>query len=168
MAIPYANIVVQREPGQEGIVKKSMRNVMVTVEELEALRQAAQERDALRGELRVVTVERDLLKERVQAYLHKLYAARSEARSTGQKDLFFNEAEALAPIASTEPAREDDPGVEVACHRRKKRGGRKPRATSCVTSCPNPSAFARMTAACWSRLAPRSANSSTSFPSRYG
>jgi transposase len=113
-----------------------MQNVMITVEELEALRQAAQERDALRkvenecsalrGELRVVTVERDLLKERVQAYLHKLYAARSEARSTGQKDLFFNEAEALAPTTSTGPAREEEPGVEVAGHRRKKRGGRKP------------------------------------------
>lgn len=103
-----------------------MQNVMVAVEELQALRQAAQERDALRGELRVVTVERDLLKERVQAYLRKLYAARSEARSTGQKDLFFNEAEALVPAASAEPAKEDEPGVEVASHRRKKRGGRKP------------------------------------------
>ena len=113
-----------------------MQNVVITVEELEALRQAAQERDALhtvakecdalRSELRVVTVERDLLKERVQAYLHKLYAARSEARSTGQKDLFFNEAEALAPTPSTEPAREDEPGVEGAGHRRKKRGCRKP------------------------------------------
>jgi transposase len=113
-----------------------MQNVMVTVEELEALRQAAQERDALRtvakecdalrGQLRVVTVERDLLKERVQAYLHKLYAARSEARSAGQKDLFFNEAEALAPAASAEPAKEDEPGVKVAGHQRKKRGGRKP------------------------------------------
>lgn len=113
-----------------------MQNVMVTIEELEALRQAAQERDALRtiakeyealrGELRVVTVERDLLKERVQAYLHKLYAARSEARSAGQKDLFFNEAEALAPTTSTEPAREEEPGVEVSGHQRKKRGVRKP------------------------------------------
>lgn len=118
------------------MVKKLMQNVVVTVDELEALRQAAKERDALlavekecvalRGELRVVTVERDLLKERVQAYLHKLYAARSEARSTGQKDLFFNEAEALAPTTSTEPAKEDEAGVEVAGHRRKKRGCRKP------------------------------------------
>jgi transposase len=113
-----------------------MQNVVVTVEEWDALRQAATERDALlevekecdalRGELRVVTVERDLLKERVQAYLHQLYAARSEARSTGQKDLFFNEAEALVPPASTEPAKEDESGVEVAGHQRKKRGGRKP------------------------------------------
>ena len=95
---------------------------MVTVEELEALRQAAQERDALRGELRIVTVERDLLKERVQAHLHTLYAARSEVRSAGQKDLFLNEAEALAPTASTEPAKEEEPGVEVAGHRRKRIG----------------------------------------------
>lgn len=126
MAILCAITVAQREPGWLQVVKKFMQNVVVTVEELEALRQAAQERDALRGELRVVTVERDLLKERVQAYLHKLYAARSEARSAGQKDLFFNEAEALAPAASTEPAKEDEPGVEVASHQRKKRGGRKP------------------------------------------
>lgn len=89
-----------------------MQNVMITVEE----------RDALRGELRVVTVERDWLKERVQAYLHKLYAARSAV----QKNLFFNEAEVLATTTSTEPAKEDEPGVEVAGHRRKNRGGRKP------------------------------------------
>lgn len=119
-------IAARGEPGRLPIVKKSMKNVMVTVEELEALRQAAQERDALRGELRIVTVERDLLKGRVQAYLHKLYAARSEACSAGQKDLFFNEAEALAPTTSTEPAREEEPGVEVAGHQRKKRGVRKP------------------------------------------
>jgi transposase len=126
VATPYANIVAWREPGRRRIVKKSMQNVMITAEELEALRQAAQERDALRGELRVVTLERDLLKERVQAYLHKLYAARSEARSAGQKDMFFNEAEALAPTTSTEPAREEEAGVEVAGHQRKKRGVRKP------------------------------------------
>ncbi len=49
-----------------------------------------------------------------------------EVRSAGQKDLFFNEAEVLAPTASAVPAKEDEPGVEVAGHRRKKRGGRKP------------------------------------------
>jgi transposase len=106
--------------------------VTINAEELHALRQAAQERDALlaqhetlRGELRVVTVERDLLAERLKAYLRKLFAASSEARGTEQKDLFLNEAEALAPTAATAPAQEDTPGIEVAGHTRKKRG-RKP------------------------------------------
>ncbi len=110
--------------------------VTINAEELHALRQAAQERDALlaqhetlRGELRVVTVERDLLQERLKAYLRKLFAASSEARGTEQKDLFLNEAEALAPTAATAPAQEDaqedTPGIEVAGHTRKKRG-RKP------------------------------------------
>lgn len=100
-----------------------MPNVTISAEELQMLRQAAAERDALRGELRVVTVERDLLKERVKAFLRQLFAARSEARGTEQKDLFFNEAEVEAPTTAAEPAQED--GVEVAGHTRKQRG-RKP------------------------------------------
>ena len=46
------------------------------------------ERDALRGELKVVKVERDLLKEKLNAFLRKLFAAKSEARGNGQSDLF--------------------------------------------------------------------------------
>ncbi|RWA48678.1 hypothetical protein AU476_21565 [Cupriavidus sp. UYMSc13B] len=44
--------------------------------------------------LRVVTVERDLLKEQLKAFQRKLFAAKSEARGSEQKDLFLNEAEA--------------------------------------------------------------------------
>jgi transposase len=87
----------------------------------EALQQLTQEHQSVRDELRVVRTERDLLKERLQASLRKLYAARSEARGgSEQKDLFFNEAEALAP-----PPAPEQPGVAVAAHRRVKRG-RKP------------------------------------------
>lgn len=83
------------------------------------------ERDQLRGEVRVLKVERDLLQERLKAFLHKLFAAKSEARGTHQRDLFLNEAEALAPTAQTYPAQEEEVGTMVATHTRKKRG-RKP------------------------------------------
>ncbi|WP_445369450.1 IS66 family transposase [Methylomonas sp. BW4-1] len=84
------------------------------------------EQQRLTQQLRLVTVERDLLKERVDAFLHKLYAAKSEARANpAQRDLFLNEAEALAPNG-TPAAEESTPEtVEVAGHNRKKRG-RKP------------------------------------------
>lgn len=84
------------------------------------------EQQRLASQLRLVTVERDLLKERVDAFLHRLYAAKSEARANpAQRDLFLNEAEALAPNG-TPVAEESTPEtVEVAGHNRKKRG-RKP------------------------------------------
>jgi transposase len=93
---------------------------------VEALRS---ERDAARaalltleGELRRLRIERDLLHAQLQAAKHKLFAAKSEARGTEQRDLFLNEAEALA----TAPTRESEPdAVEVGAHRRTKRG-RKP------------------------------------------
>lgn len=99
-----------------------MPNVPLTADEFQAL---IAERDALRGELKVVKVERDLLKEKLNAYLRKLFVARTEARTGGQSEL-FNEAEALAATAvelATEEA--PDEGIEVAGHTRKKRG-RKP------------------------------------------
>ena len=100
-----------------------MQNITLTTEEFNAL---ITERDALRGELKVVTVERDLLQERLKAFLNKLFAARSEARGTHQQDLFLNEAEALAPTADTAAAKEDAAAsIEVAGHQRKRRG-RKP------------------------------------------
>lgn len=102
-----------------------MSTVTISAEELQMLRKAAAERDALRGELRVVTVERDLLKERVKAFLRQLFAARSEARGSEQKDLFFNEAEVEAPTVAVLPAQEEAVGVEVTGHTRVKRG-RKP------------------------------------------
>ncbi len=101
-----------------------MQNITITAEELNAL---VTERDALRSELQVVKVERDLLQERLKAFLRKLFAAKSEARGTDQQDLFLNEAEALAPTPDTPAAQEDqaDESIEVAGHQRKKRG-RKP------------------------------------------
>ena len=101
-----------------------MQNMTITTEEFNAL---IAERDALRGELQVVKVERDLLQERLKAFLHQLFAARSEARGTDQRDMFLNEAEALAPTSEAPVAQEGEPddGIEVAGHTRKKRG-RKP------------------------------------------
>jgi transposase len=84
------------------------------------------EQQRLANQLRLVTVERDLLKERVDAFLHKLYAAKSEARANpAQRDLFLNEAEALAPNGTPVAEEAKLEAVEVAGHRRKKRG-RKP------------------------------------------
>nr|WP_019868166.1 hypothetical protein [Methylovulum miyakonense] len=57
------------------------------------------EQQRLANQLRVMTVERDLLKERLDAYLRRFFAAKSEARANpAQRDLFLNEAEALAPV----------------------------------------------------------------------
>ncbi len=86
--------------------------------------EAFAERETLKSQLKTVTVERDLLKERLAAHLRQLFAAKSEARGTDQKDLFFNEAEVLAP-AGTPVTEEVTPEIEVAGHTRKKRG-RKP------------------------------------------
>ena len=96
-----------------------MTSIALTPEAFAAL---VAERDALRDQLKTVTVERDLLKEKLAAQLRQLFAARSEARSSDQKDLFLDEAEALAP-AGTPVAEEAEPdGIEVSGHVRKKRG----------------------------------------------
>src|SRR3954447_19802471 len=124
-AIPRVTTSALHEQQRLAVVKDGMSTITITADELQMLRQAVAERDALRGELRVVTVERDLLKERVKAFLRQLFAARSEARGSEQKDLFFNEAEVEAPSASTLPAQEEQVGIEVAGHKRKQRG-RKP------------------------------------------
>ena len=102
----------------------------ITTEEYDALiaeRDAGRvQQEVLKDQLRTVTVERDLLKERLAAHLRQLFAAKSEARGSDQKDLFLNEAEALAPSDATVVAEEVEPeGIEVAGHTRKKRG-RKP------------------------------------------
>jgi transposase/outer membrane murein-binding lipoprotein Lpp len=108
-----------------------MPNMTITTEELEAL---IAERDGLRGqcnglvgEVRVLKAQCDLLQEKLKAYQRKLFAAKSEARGSDQRDMFFNEAEALAPTLDTPAAQEDkaEESVEVASHQRKKRG-RKP------------------------------------------
>ena len=101
----------------------------ITIDEFNALiaaRDAAfAERDELRGELRVMKVERDLVKEQLKVMLRRLFGAKSEKRDPRQGDLFLNEAEALAPTPGTLPAQEDGPEIEVAGHKRQKRG-RKP------------------------------------------
>jgi transposase len=84
------------------------------------------ERERLVQQLRVTTVERDLLKERLDAYLRRFFAAKSEARANpAQRDLFLNEAEALAPTGAPIAEEVAPEAVEVAGHRRKQRG-RKP------------------------------------------
>ena len=105
-----------------------------TIEEFTALQRGLQaalsQRDVLVGENRFLRVERDLLKERLNKMMRKIFAAKSEARGTEQKDMFFNEAEALAAAAQATPALEDgaagdDAALDVAAHKRLKRG-RKP------------------------------------------
>ena len=64
------------------------------------------ERDTLTGQNRVLRIERDLLKEQLARAIHKMFAARSEVRSSDQKDLFFNEAESLA-LTQAAPAQEE-------------------------------------------------------------
>jgi transposase len=53
-------------------------------------------RDSLVGENRILRVQRDLLQEKLNKLMRKVFAASSEAMGTHQKDMFFNEAEALA------------------------------------------------------------------------
>lgn len=91
-------------------------------------RDAAQaERDSLAGENRILRVQRDLLQEKLNKMMRKVFAASSEVLGTHQKDMFFNEAEALAAATKAAPTQEDaDAGhSDVAGHKRAKRG-RKP------------------------------------------
>ena len=92
----------------------------------QALGQAQRTVETLRGELRMTQAERDLLKERLNQFKRQLFAAKSEASSQQQRDMFFNEAESLG--AHAEPAQEEaeDDGIEVAAHQRKKKAGRRP------------------------------------------
>ncbi|HEY5582336.1 MAG TPA: IS66 family transposase, partial [Rhodoferax sp.] len=100
-----------------------------TIEEFTALQQdlqaALSQRETLASQLRFVSNERDLLKERLNKMMRKIFAAKSEARGTEQKDMFFNEAEALAAAAQATPALEDgaagdDAALDVAAHKRLK------------------------------------------------
>ena len=85
---------------------------------------ALSQRKKLASELRCVSAERDLLKERLNKIMRKIFAAKSEARGTEQKDMFFNEAEALAAAAQATPALEDgaagDDTLDVGGHKRLK------------------------------------------------
>jgi transposase len=107
-----------------------------TLEEFNALREAMESlqsaHESLVGENRVLRVERDLLKERLAKMIHKMFAAKSEARGTEQKDMFFNEAEAQAAATQAAPTQEESEAAQVpdadttdvAGHKRKR--GRKP------------------------------------------
>ena len=95
----------------------ALREVLASLQSeydaLHAQRDALQaERDSLTGENRVLRVERDLLKERLARAMHKMFAARSEVRSSEQKDMFFNEAESLAATTQAAPAQEEAESVE--------------------------------------------------------
>lgn len=87
------------------------------------LDQLTGEHQALLDDHRIIRFEHDLLQERLKAFLHKLYAAKSEARKdSGQQEL-FNEAEHLAPAKLEVP---DEPEcITVPAHPRAK-PGRKP------------------------------------------
>lgn len=94
--------------------------------EREQRNRITKERDSLAGELRVTRTERDLLKERLNKFLRKLFAARSEALAN-QKVLFFNEAEAEA--GGAQPAEEEPAGegsIDIPAYQRRARRGRKP------------------------------------------
>lgn len=106
------------------------------IEEIKALQQATQKAldaatqraEALAGENRILRTERDLLKERLNKFIRKIFAAKSEISSQDQKDMFFNEAEALgiqAQPAAQEGQDGEDDGIDVPAHKRAKRG-RKP------------------------------------------
>jgi transposase len=102
----------------------SLREVVAQMRQ--AFSAVEQEREALRGEVRVLRVERDLLAERLKAFMRKLFAAKSEARGTEQSELLFNEAEALsASAAAASEEALDTERVEIPAHKRAKRG-RKP------------------------------------------
>jgi transposase len=95
---------------------------------VQSQRDAAQtERDSLAGENRILRVQRDLLQEKLNKLMRKVFAASSEVLGTNQKDMFFNEAEALAAATKAAPTQEEaDAGhSDVAGHKRAKRG-RKP------------------------------------------
>lgn len=94
----------------------------------QALAEATQRSESLIGELRVVRTERDLLQEQLNKFKRQLFAAKSEAGATHQKDMFFNEAEdlgAAAKPAVEDSIGEDDKSIDVPGHKRAKRG-RKP------------------------------------------
>ena len=96
-------------------------NLMSATEEIAALQKALA---SAKSELILVRTERDLLKERLNKFMRKIFAAKSEVSSQSQKDMFFNEAEALGAQAQPAAQEEDgkDEGIDVPAHKRAKRG----------------------------------------------
>lgn len=66
-----------------------------------------------------------MLQEQLNKFKRQLFAASSEARGDHQKDMFFNEAEALGNQAEPAAGETDDGKIDVPGHKRAKRG-RKP------------------------------------------
>ena len=99
-------------------------NLMSATEEIAALQKALA---SAKNELVLVRSERDLLKERLNKFMRKIFAAKSEVSSQNQKDMFFNEAEVLCAQAQPAAQEEDGEGegIDVPAHKRAKRG-RKP------------------------------------------
>lgn len=99
-------------------------NLMSAAEEITALQKALA---SAKSELIVVRTERDLLKERLSKFMRKIFAAKSEVSSQDQKDMFFNEAEALGAQAQPAAQEEDgkDEGIDVPAHKRAKRGRKR-------------------------------------------
>ena len=92
--------------------------------------EAARQSQLLKSELVLVRTERDLLKERLNKFMRKIFCAKSEVSSQSQKDMFFNEAEGLG--TQTQPAQQEEVqpdadgcSIDVPAHQRAKRG-RKP------------------------------------------
>ena len=106
-------------------------NLTLASEEITALKEAlvsaAKRSELLNSELVLVRTERDLLQEQLNKFKRDLFAAKSEASATHQKDLFFNEAEHLGATAQpgVEETADQADAIDVPAHKRKKRG-RKP------------------------------------------
>ncbi len=100
-------------------------NVTITAEELkellaerDAARALREEQEVLRGDLRLVTAERDLAEERLE-HVSSRTVRREEPKHEILTNLgLFNEAEALG--ANSTPAQEDTPETAVAAHNRKR------------------------------------------------
>ncbi|MBP7647723.1 MAG: IS66 family transposase [Comamonas sp.] len=103
-------------------------NLTPATEEIAALKKALA---SAKSELILVRTERDLLKERLNKFMRKIFCAKSEVSSQSQKDMFFNEAEDMG--AQTQPAQQEEiqpepnaaTSIAVPAHQRAKRG-RKP------------------------------------------
>jgi regulator of replication initiation timing len=82
-------------------------NLMSATEEIAALQKVLA---SAKSELTLVRTERDLLKERLNKFMRKIFAAKSEVSSQNQKDMFFvfNEAEVLG--AQAQPAAQEEDG----------------------------------------------------------
>ena len=93
-------------------------NLTLASEEIAALKEAlasvTKRSERLNSELVLVRTERDLLKERLNKFMRKIFAAKSEVSSQLQKDMFFNEAEGLG--AQAQPAQQEEIQTQTQTH----------------------------------------------------